>query len=679
MLFNIKVLKVAHKVVIGFAVILLLLLFSSISSVGILSDIKQATAKVDDFALPIQKNANTVQKQLLKQAKSSSFIAASATIAEIEKLKNVFEQQGDLLVKQKTVIGQLLYVFPNIDGLNNFSQAYDKYTASVETMFSHRLGELNTTQTFIKQLKSIDDILFETGAVLGDLSYLDDPDNQSHVDRISGSASQIEGFIFNLTDATKTILSINNIVEVEESQQTIEFAISNVEQYSAFLITLGKDYNTDGLIDQFVDEFEKAKDMLQGDNNLFSVKILQLEQRNALSAASKNSELHINASIQAIDVFLQAVDKNLTQLQNDIFDNVEQGNLETLIIFVILFAVGVVIALTTIKAMIGPLKRINKVLSQIAKGDLSHQLSVKSDDEYGELSKNVNLVVADLRTLIGNISDNTHLLHHAAEQSSEKIAQVTDSLAMQEQTIEQVTLQTAELGQSADHILNKANTAEEKMTSALTQSHELEQTANTTNERMQNLVTMLDSTSDVMSVLQHESTNISGILDTIRGISDQTNLLALNAAIEAARAGEAGRGFAVVADEVRLLASRTQESATEIQSMIESLQSQTEKAVADISQGKAEANNCQDHTDQLLQTLLLITAAIEQMYDMSSDISQSATQQNALSNDINHSIKEVVSLSQQSSDKSSSTLTYSNQVADLAAKLEDSIDTFKVS
>ncbi len=673
------VLKVTHKVIIGFAVILLSLFFSSISSVGILSDIKEATAKVDDFALPIQQYANTVQKQLLKQAKSSALISTSNTVADIEQLKGIFAQQGKALVEQRKLIKKMLYVFPNINNLKYFNLVYGHYTDSVSAMFTHRINELNHTQTFIKQQNEVNYILDEAGAFLGDLTYLEDPDNQANVDRIVGSAGQVEGFIFSLMDATKTIKLINTIAEVEESQQTIEFAIKNVEQYSGFLIKLGEQYDTNGLIEQFLEEFTKAKDILRGESNLFTLKISQLEERNSLNSTFNESEQHINKSIKAIDTFLHAVDKNLSTLQADIFDNVEQGNLETIIIFVILFALGIGIALTTIKAMIGPLKGINKVLSHIARGDLSRQLTVHSEDEYGELSTNVNLVVADLRTLIGNISDNTHLLTNAAEQSSEKIAQVTDSLAMQKQTIEGVTAQTDELGQSANHILDKANTAEEQMTSALTQSNELEKTANATNERMQNLVGMLDSTTNVMTVLQQESTNINGILETITGISNQTNLLALNAAIEAARAGEAGRGFAVVADEVRSLASRTQESATEIQTMIESLQTQTEKAVSDIKQGKNEANNCQDHTNQLLQTLLLITAAIEQMHEMSSDISQSATQQNTLSDEINNSIQDVVGLSQQSSEKSVSTLTYSNQVADLAAKLDESIGTFKVS
>lgn len=673
------VLKVAHKVIIGFAVILLLLLFSSISSIGILSDIKEATSKVDDFALPIQKYGNKVQKQLLKQAKSSALISTRPTVESAKELQIEFNKQGQLLNTNIKLIDKLQHVFPKIKKLIQFKKHYSAYKESVTKMFIYRSADLNKTLDLAVQQKALYDVLDEASAILGDLSYLEDPKNQRKIDKIVGSANQIEGFLFNLTDASKAIISINSIDEVKKSQETINFGIDNIAQNLTFLTRLGEDYNTDGLIEQFVEQFNKSKLMLQGDNNLFSLKILQLEQKNGLNQSFHRSEQHIKSAISDIDNFLQGVDKNVEQLQSDVFDNVAQGNIETLVILVVLFITGAGIAFATISAMIKPLKRINNVLSYIAKGDLSQQLTVQSDDEYGELSKSVNLVVADLRKLISNITDNTQLLTCAAEQSSDKIAQVTDSLATQKETIEQVSVITDELGQSADHILSKATHAEQQMTSALTQSNELEKTANITNNRMRNLVAMLDDTTEVMTVLQQESANISGILDTIRGISDQTNLLALNAAIEAARAGETGRGFAVVADEVRLLASRTQESASEIQHMIEALQNQTEKAATDISKGKSEANNCQDHTDQLLQTLLLITQAIEQMHEMSSEISSSATQQNSLSANIDQSIQAVVDLSQQSSDKSASTLSYSNQVADLAAKLNEATGAFKVS
>ena len=673
------VLKVTHKVIIGFAIILLLLLFSSISSVGILSDIKIATAKVDNFALPLQGYANNVQKQLLKQAKLEALIVTQSTVSAIKTIEQNFAQQNLLLIKNSQLITKMLVSFPAIDNLSHFTTTYNAYTQSVALMFTYKKAQLTETIQLNEQQKALYNILDEASAILGDLSFLEDTQNQRQIERIIGSASQIEGYLFNLTDATKAILTINSIEEVTMSQQDIDFGLDNITQLLTFLSRLGEDYDTGGLIDQFIDEFTRSKSMLRSDNNIFTLKVSQLEHRDLFNKAYKNSDQHINDASDDIDIFLQVLDKNLAQLQADIFDNVEQGNIETLVVFIVLFIVGAGIAAITIRTMIGPLTGINKVLAQIAKGDLSRQLTVRSDDEYGELSKNVNLVVADLTALITNISNYTHSLNDAAEQSSNKTAQVTSALSLQQQTIMQATAQTDDLELSAENILKKATNAEQKMTDALAQSNKLENIAKLTNERMKNLTTMLDNTSEVMAVLQQKSLDISGILDAISSISAQTNLLALNAAIEAARAGESGRGFAVVADEVRLLAIRTQESANEIQVLIESLQGQTKKAVADIIQGENEANNCQEHTVELLAILSLIHQAIEEMHIMSQDISQSATQQNGLSNDIKQSIDAVVDLGQKSSDLSSSTLNYSKQVAELATKLDAAIGTFKVS
>jgi len=325
-----------------------------------------------------------------------------------------------------------------------------------------------------------------------------------------------------------------------------------------------------------------------------------------------------------------------------------------------------------------PLIGINNVLSFMAKGDLSRQLTVKSDDEYGELSKNINLVVADLRALVGEISTNSHSLSSAAELSSNEITQVVDSLKQQQDTVEQMTNVTKQLNNNADQVLAQAQSAEQQMDQALQQSDDLKGIANTTNKHITKLADGLDDTSDIMATLQQQSNNIGGIIETIQSIADQTNLLALNAAIEAARAGESGRGFAVVADEVRMLASRTQESTAEINTMITSLQQQTEKAVLDLNNGKTEANNCKEHTYQLLETLTHINQAIEQMHLMSLNIAESANEQNSLSTEINTNITDVAKLSQNSNDMSVSTLSHNKQVAELAQKLDKSVDEFNL-
>lgn len=672
------IIKVAHKVILGFTIILLLLLFSSISSIGILTEIGESTRQVDEVAIPALNFTNVIQVQLLKQAKLSALISTTANTAELSKLKVQFEQEGRTLAEQNSTLSRMLSGDKSVTFLQAFKRDHQDYSQAVQQMFTAREGELNLTQSLKSQQQILDKHLNEASALLVDLSYLEDVEKQSQIDRIIGAAGQTEGYTINLTEATKLIMSLQNPDEVTQAQETIKIAVSNISQQLGFLIRLGEEYDTGGLIEQFVEEFNRSKEKLSGADNLFEQKTRQLEQMSLLKQAFEKSEQDVDKAVAAIASLLKSVDNNLTQLQLAVFDNVEQGQTATVIIFLLLFVIGVGIAFATVRAMIGPLRGINRVLFSIAQGDLSRQLDVRADDEFGELSKNVNRVVADLRKLITDISDNTRILNTAAEQSSQEVEQVTQALLQQKEIVLEVTGVTDELGFSADDILAKASSAEQQMNSALQQSSELENIANTTSEHMSALVNTLDLTSEVMVVLQQESTNISSILETIRGISDQTNLLALNAAIEAARAGEAGRGFAVVADEVRLLASRTQESAGEIDTMINSLQTKTASAVADISNGKNEANECQQHTDQLLKTLAMISDAISQMHSMSSEIAQSATQQNNLSNNINKSIQDVVQYSQQSSDKSSSTQVYIKQVADLAEKLDASVDAFKV-
>ncbi len=672
------VVKVAHKVILGFGIILLLLVFASVSSIGILVDIQSATSEVDEFAIPVQKHSNAMQILLLKQAKISALVSSVTSYERLEQLQTQFNHQGSKLQSEIVSLSRMLAGNTSERFLNQFDENYQDYVNSVELMFANKKSYLESSAQLIVKQQALDGYLDEAGAILVDLTYLEDDEKQAQIDRIAGSAGQVEGYIINLTESAKEIMSLSEILAVSESKETIKLAITNVEHLIGFLIQLGEEYDTDGLIEEFVEQFKNSEQILFGDDGLFYLKMTQLEQAQQLKKAFNASEQDVQQSVTTIDNLLAKVASNLKQLQEVVFDDVDQGKTTTVVILVIVLISSVIIASATVRAMVIPLARINKYLSYMSKGDLSRTLKVGSKDEYGDLSTHVNVVAQDLRTLIAEIGNNTSLLNSAAGQSSEEIDLVIQSLNLQEQTVEQVTTITDELNNNADQVLAKANTAELKMSGALTQSGELAVIANTTNDRINSLATMLDSTTEIMALLQKESNNIGGILETIQSIADQTNLLALNAAIEAARAGEAGRGFSVVADEVRLLAGRSQESTAEINQMIESLQTQTSKAVHDIGEGQHEASNCQQHTQELLQTLSLINQAIKEMHEVSEEVALSATEQNSLSTEINTRIGDIVTMSQQSSEKSAATLTYSKQVAELAEKLDKSVDQFNV-
>jgi methyl-accepting chemotaxis protein len=231
---------------------------------------------------------------------------------------------------------------------------------------------------------------------------------------------------------------------------------------------------------------------------------------------------------------------------------------------------------------------------------------------------------------------------------------------------------------SSSSVTDEANLTANNVSEASKHSFEVRSIADDNSNRIVSLSTGLSESVDVMARLSKHSDSIGGILDTIGSIADQTNLLALNAAIEAARAGEHGRGFAVVADEVRSLASRTQASTAEIQHMIDALQKETHTAELAISKGQTQAAECVSQSQELSNAIKLIENALHTIDEMSKSISVASNEQLGFSQDIEVTMNEAAEAATHNAAESQDLSNRSEDVNKLADSLTDSVARFKL-
>ena len=388
---------------------------------------------------------------------------------------------------------------------------------------------------------------------------------------------------------------------------------------------------------------------------------------NALAARRANAEVRkiSNAFIsnsQKIDTLRENIKQSLSstvkQLSNwtnttidYTFNGVGDSMLQIIAIIIAAVLIVIILSLVIATAITGPLQILHDHINELARkgGDLTYRIRLKSEDEIGQLADGINSFLDALQAIFKDVADTGKQLSEQASEALSRSQRSQHHIENQQAESQKVASSFDEMESAIQNIAASTANAAEKVKETERSTDEVVSAIALTIGNIDSVKEKLDNATDVIQALNQDSKNIGGILDVIRAIAEQTNLLALNAAIEAARAGEQGRGFAVVADEVRSLAQRTQSSIEEINSMISKLQSAAGRANTVIEEGNQQIGITVENSQRTEKNIELISQLVSAISEMNLQIASATEQQSAVAKQVNLSVSQITSLAQRGS------------------------------
>jgi len=403
--------------------------------------------------------------------------------------------------------------------------------------------------------------------------------------------------------------------------------------------------------------------------------------RNAVMAFKAATETIAVARKELTDEGYEIVriSKELTAIQMERRDS-ETASARTLQLSttVIALLVGILAAWLITRQITRPLQETLVAVERIAGGDLSQTLQVTRRDELGVLQQGIQRMGSTLRDLIGGIRDGVTQIASAAEELSAVTEQTSAGVNSQKVETDQVATAMHEMSATVQEVARNAADASRAAADADREANQGDRVVGEAIAQIERLAAEVTRSTEAMSHLQQESNKIGSVMDVIKAVAEQTNLLALNAAIEAARAGEAGRGFAVVADEVRGLAQRTQKSTEEIEELVAGLQHGTQQVASIMHSSRELTDSSVELTRKAGGSLESITRTVSNIQSMNQQIAAAAEQQSAVAEEISRSVINVRDISEQTASASEETAASSVELARLGSQLQQMVSHFRV-
>ena len=672
-------LTIKQKIIFSFSAIGALLIAGSSFFYYSLSQVQTAYQNIETLAVPVQKQSNSLQLVLLKMSRLATLAHSQQDTTALTKSQQAFTA---LQKKYQSIENELIERVadqPKMQtSLDEAKARYQAYLQQSQAMFSAKLANEQAKQQYQQLFERFNDAKTNASNAMIDLETLSIPDNPTLLEEIVGTGTRIDDMLYTLTNTMGELIHTQSLEVIQSHQQDVGILLGNLTTNFTFLKQQTDGLDTLGLLQTFEQQYAIINTLLAAPAELYKAQEAVVEALRQSEQHYLDADKEFNASNLALDKLITLADRRFSSLQNIASDAIEQGQTLAIVLAIVFILMVSFISFFTSKAMLNPLALVNGALASIARGDLSKRIHKRHNDEFGALIDNMNTLSDDLAKLLTNISQNAHSLDSSATQTNEQGQRISNAATAQISRVDETKALAEQMFTSSNLVTEQASESAKQISQASKYGNQVKQIADDNRNKIAELSARLSSSVEVMSRLSIQSDNIGSILTTISSIAEQTNLLALNAAIEAARAGEHGRGFAVVADEVRSLASRTQAATAEIQTMITALQKETSMAANAITTGQNQANECVGQSQNLQDAIAHIESTLHTLNDMSLEITHAAHEQLDYSQRIESSMSEAAQAADQNANEAMDMAKRSNEVTTLAHSLTSSVERFKL-
>ncbi|WP_010364331.1 methyl-accepting chemotaxis protein [Pseudoalteromonas citrea] len=664
-------LTVTWRIFGGFAVVLLLSVILFVVSIFGIMNIGKGIQQVSTESVPTLIEGAALSESVLATELNLILLLGTERVSQANTIKLDFDTRYNENQSSLRALGTQLQNLPEMSEL--FVDVEKTNAALYEVAVPSVTDYLATLQ----QIEKTNELAREFGD-MGDesLSYAYDLEGMAEQDDVMNDLAEFVSLIEDTVDNANSALRSKIVFEVLGVQSELNDSASEIATLFNRIKGAAELQDSDELV-AMSQNLASFKSALVGSDSAIASKVRVLKQLAKVKKEFKKAEQYAGDTRKLIDELNEKIIIYTETVQAGAEESVNQSQ------FIISTLAGLIIVLSLLvsyfvtNSIKVPLAKAVEQIQSAATGDMTVQFAKDREDELGDMADSMQQLVNSLRNTLNEISDNSQLLASTAEQTSVISDQSFNSANEQSSQMQSMSTSISEMTETVASVASSIHSTLEEVEKASTEAEQGELVLLKNVDSISELGKTIEGSANVIQQLNNDTVSISSVLAEIKGIAEQTNLLALNAAIEAARAGEQGRGFAVVADEVRSLASRTQESTQEIQSAIENLINGAQQAVESMTSSQQASRECVDGINSVKNMLHSIVESIKTIRDMSQQIAAASEQQTVAAQTQLDSVYSIRDITDMTTSQAKENQQASQQLAQMAETQRELLTKFK--